>query len=99
MEIAVTNSPLGRYAPVTAAATALGIVGAWIATEVLAAVSPAFGWPALSSPAGLKEAALLALGAVFGSAVAVNGYKAPLAAAHKRLDLVGAPPAGDGEEY
>jgi hypothetical protein len=96
LENYVTNSPLGRYAPVTAAATALGIVGAWIATEVLAALGPAFGWPALNPPAGLKEAALLALGAVFGSAVAVNGYKAPLAAAHKRLDLIDAPPADDG---
>lgn len=86
------NSPLGRYAPFVAAASALGIIAAWILGEFHAALNPG-----VASPAGLKEVALIAVGAVFGSAVAVNGYKAPLAAVHKRLDLAGIPPAADGD--
>ena len=89
----VVNSPLGKYAAPVAALSALGIIGAWIAVEIAAALSGG----TIAAPAGLKEVALIAIGAVFGSAVAVNGYKAPLTAAHKRLDLIGAPPAADGE--
>ncbi len=89
----MTNSPLGQYAPLVAATSAVGIIAAWIVAEFLAALSAG----AIPQPAGLKEVALIAIGAVFGSAVAVNGYKAPLAAAHKRMDQAGLPPAGDGE--
>jgi hypothetical protein len=77
----VTNSPLGAYAPLVASVAAIGIIGAWIIGEFLAVLHPGS-----ISPAGLKEVALIAIGAVFGSAVAVNGYKAPLAATHTRLD-------------
>ena len=34
----------------------------------------------------LQSVALIAIGAVFGSAVSVNGWKQPLVAAHTRLD-------------
>lgn len=83
------NSPLGKYAQIVAAITAVGVIGAYI-VAVLASIPEA--------AAQLKDFALLALGAVFGSAVAVNGYKAPLAAANKRLDKLGAPPAGGSDE-
>lgn len=86
-------SPLGRYSAIVAAISAVGIIAAWIVSEFLVGIG-AFA----TNPSGLKEVALIAVGAVFGSAVAVNGYKAPLAAAHKRLDLIGAPPANDGQE-
>jgi len=83
------NSPLGKYAPVVAAVVAVMIIGAWIAAEL------AYGVHILVvPPSGLKEAALIAIGAVFGSAVVANGHKAPMraaAVANARLDAMGAP--------
>lgn len=83
------NSPLGKYAPIVAAIVAVGVIGAWIAAELL------YGVHVLTvQPAGLKEVALIAVGAVFGSAVVANGHKEPLrqaAAANARLDAIGAP--------
>lgn len=90
------NSPLGKYAPLVAAIVATAVVGSWIAAELL------HGLGVLAvAPAGLKEAALLALGAVFGSAVVANGHKAPMRAAelaHARLDAVGAPHIAGADE-
>lgn len=75
------SSPLGRYAAPAAAIASLGIIGAYL-------FSLLFGSLLTISPAaidGLKTLALLAAGALFGSAVAVNGYKAPIAALDKRV--------------
>lgn len=89
----MNNSPLGQYAAPVAAIVSLGIIGAWVVAEFLHGLSML-----TTQPAGLKELALVAAGAIFGSAVAVNGYRAPVAAAHKRLDRIGAPPASSGSE-
>jgi len=77
------NSPLGKYAQLVAAVLAVAIIGAWISAELLysARVIPV-------QPSGLKEVALIAVGAVFGSAAAINGVKAPLESAHSRIDLL-----------
>jgi len=77
------NSPLGKYAPVVAAVSAVGIIAAWIIAEFMLAMGISS-----NSPAGLKEVALIAVGAVFGSAVAVNGWKQPTEAAHQRIDIL-----------
>jgi hypothetical protein len=42
----------------------------------------------------LQDVALIAIGAVFGSAVGVNGWKQSVSALHTRLDQLGVPPAG-----
>lgn len=77
------SSPLGKYAAAVAAISAVGIIAAWIFAEFLLALGIS-----QASPAGLKEVALIAVGAVFGSAVAVNGWKQPTEAAHKRIDVL-----------
>ena len=88
MPSATVNSPLGKYGQLVAAVIATVIIFAWIAAEML------YGVELLSrQPAGLKEAALIALGAVFGAAATVNGVKSDIAGAHSRLDRLGAPSA------
>lgn len=82
------NSPLGKYGQLVAAIIATTIILAWIVAEML------HGMDFMSrQPAGLKEAALIALGAVFGAAATVNGVKSDIAGAHSRLDRMGAPSA------
>lgn len=107
------GSPLGKYAAPAAAIASLAIIGAYIVSlmfSTVLGVTP-------ETQHDLQALAFLAAGALFGSAVAVNGYKAPLAAAtsqvatltdavsqlqaatvalHKRADVAGLPPAGDG---
>lgn len=87
----MTNSPLGQYAPLVATLSSLGIIGAYLVVLVFGAalnVSP-------ENVQSLQSVALLAVGAVFGSAVSVNGWKQPLQAVHKRLDEAGIPAAAD----
>lgn len=78
------NSTLGKYAPITAAVTGVGVVAAY-------AIGILFGLP---GAANLQPLALIAIGAIFGSAVVANGHKEPLrqaAVANARLDAIGAP--------
>ena len=75
------SSPLGKYSQLTAALIAVIIIAAYIAVEVLYAIGIV-----TTSPDGLRTAALLALGAVFGSAATINGVKQPIDAAHQRID-------------
>lgn len=78
------NSSLGKYAPLTAAVTGVGIVGAYIVGILLS----------LPGADALQPMALLAVGAIFGSAVVANGVKEPLrqaAVANARLDAIDAP--------
>lgn len=81
------SSPLGKYAAPAAAIGSLSIIAAYLFALVFGQI---FGitHDAVSS---LEKIAYLAAGALFGSAVAVNGYKAPLTAMHKRLDEAGIP--------
>lgn len=76
------NSPLGKYSQLVAAIVAVGIIGAYV-------VAVFFANP-LNIEAGqienLKVLALIAVGAVFGSAATINGVKAPLDSAHARID-------------
>jgi hypothetical protein len=72
------GTPLGRYAPVVAAVASIAILGGFV-------VAVLGGLPA-ESLNRLEPLALLVVGAVFGSAVTVNGWKIPTAAAHARLD-------------
>lgn len=80
------NSTLGKYAPFTAAVTGIGVVAAYVVGVLLD----------LPGAANLQPLALLAVGAIFGSAVVANGHKEPLrqaAVANARLDAIGAPHA------
>lgn len=78
-------SPLGKYSQIVAAIIAVGVIGAAV----------------LSRPLGFADdfvdnAALIALGAIFGSFATVNGIRSDITAAHKRLDTINAPPADNG---
>lgn len=78
------NSTLGKYAPITAAVTGVGVVGAYV-------LGVLFNLPGAQS---LEAVAFVAIGAIFGSAVVANGHKEPLrqaAVANARLDALGAP--------
>jgi len=77
----VLNSPLGKYAAPAAAVASLAIIGVYLLALVFA---PALGIDP-ATEGDLKALAFLAAGALFGSAVAVNGYKAPLVAAQSQV--------------
>lgn len=89
------NSPLGRYAAPVASVTAVLVVGVWLLVMAAKSLAPLFGLDAatIAPPAELNVMAVAVVGAVFGSAVATNGVKAPIEAAHKRLDQIHAPAA------
>lgn len=77
------TSPLGQYAAAVAAITAVGVVGAWIVASFLQGLGLFVNADSIGA---LENMALLALGAVFGSAVVANGYKQPLAALGSKVD-------------
>ena len=76
------NSPLGKYSQIVAAAVAILIIGAYIFAVLFKEV---LGLDQASIE-DLKILALIAVGAVFGSAATINGVKAPLDSAHQRID-------------
>lgn len=80
----VSNSPLGQYAPLAATVASLGVIGAYVLALLLQGLGALSSDPAAID--GLQNLALIAAGAVFGSAVAVNGWKQPVAALHSRVD-------------
>lgn len=97
----MSGSPLGQYAAPAAAVASLGIIAAALTALM-------FGTSLNVPPEAQNQLNLLAAmaaGALFGSSVAVNGYKAPLEAAHRRTDELAvkveanraAILAGDGE--
>jgi len=78
------NSTLGKYAPITAAITGIGVIAAYLVGTLAG----------LAAASDLEPMALIAIGAIFGSAVVANGHKEPLrqaAIANARLDELGAP--------
>lgn len=81
------GSPLGKYAAPAAAIGSLSIIAAYLFALTFGQYFGIAG-DAVSS---LEKIAYLAAGALFGSAVAVNGYKAPINELHKRLDDAGIP--------
>ena len=84
----VNHGPLGKYSQMVAAGLATFIIVAAVTVRILAQ----FTGVHIESPF-LDNLALIAMGAVFGAAAStsVNGNK--IEAAHRRLDLVSAPPA------
>jgi hypothetical protein len=84
------GSPLGKYSAPAAAIAGIGLIAAYVLALMFSHVL-LLDEAAL---APLHDLAILAAGAIFGSAVAVNGYKAPVAALHARLDAMGVPSAG-----
>lgn len=85
----MVTSPLGQYGPLIAAVTAVGVIGAFILSVFVQGV---LGMPD-TSVQSLRELALLALGAVFGSAATISASHAEISTANKRLDAIGAPSA------
>jgi hypothetical protein len=90
------NTPLGTYGPLAAAIIAAAVVLGFIAA-VLFRTTLGLADVDVNS---LKELALIALGAVFGSTVgavvSTNGLKREVAALHHRADVGGLPPANGG---
>lgn len=77
------NSPLGKYSQIVAAFTAVGIIGGYVVGLVA-------NLPGVNN---LEPIAYIAVGAVFGSAAGVNGWKSEVGALHARLDRAGVPAA------
>ena len=77
----MNNSPLGQYAPLVAAVTALGIIGAYVLGLLAGAV--------LNIPdtnvRDLQPLALVAVGVVFGTATSVSTWKQPVEDIHARV--------------
>lgn len=83
----MNGSPLGKYAAPAAAIASLAIIGVYLASLIFQHTLQITD----GTEGDLKAIAFLAAGALFGSAVAVNGYKAPLAAATNQVsELTGA---------
>lgn len=80
----VNRSPLGKYAQVVAAAMAVTLIVAFVFALLFRRV---LGIEEADLQ-GLKEFALIAAGAVFASAAAINGVKEPIEAAHNRIDHI-----------
>lgn len=79
--------PYGKYTELLTATVAFVVILAAVANNLLTI-------PVLSHQTGLIDnMAWLAFGAMFGTRAAVNGYAGQVVAAHKRLDLIGAPNA------
>lgn len=78
------NSPLGKYSQIVAAVIAITIIGAYIVAVLFRNVFQLDG----ADIENLKILALIAVGAVFGSAATINGVKAPLDSAHSRIDKI-----------
>jgi hypothetical protein len=76
------GSPLGNYATIVAAVVAVGTIAAAIVAHLINVGDPF-----------LDNIALIAIGAVFGNAAAVNGTKRDLTAVHTRLDAAHIPGA------
>jgi hypothetical protein len=78
------NSPLGKYSQAVAAGIAVAIIGAYIISIMFSRMLAL----EISQVENLKVLALIAVGAVFGSAATINGVKAPLDSAHTRIDTI-----------
>lgn len=82
-------NPFGKYSDLL---TTL-ITGFIIVTAVATHVVPALQG---TDSQFIDAAAWIALGAIFGKVSTANGYAQMAVQAHRRLDAIGAPPAGDG---
>lgn len=78
------NSPLGKYSQVVAAGIAVALIGAYL----IAVLGQSVLGITEENVGRLQIVALIALGAVFGSAATINGVKAPLDSAHSRIDKI-----------
>lgn len=78
-------SPLGRYADLVTSGLTVFLVVAAVLGHLTGGHDLTF----------IDAAALLGLGATYGKASAANGYAKEAHAAHKRLDIINAPPADD----
>ncbi len=78
------NSPLGKYSQAVAAGIAVGVIGTYL-LAIFARNSLGLDHTDVEN---LKILALIAVGAVFGSAATINGVKAPLDSAHTRIDKI-----------
>jgi hypothetical protein len=78
------NSPLGKYAQAVAATIAVAIIGSYLIAVLFGGVLQIL----TLNVDRLQVLALIAIGAVFGSAATVNGVKSPLDSAHSRIDRI-----------
>jgi hypothetical protein len=77
-------TPLGKYAELIASIISLAVIGVTLAAYL---IEPN------NVPTLLNDAFWVCLGVVFGTRVATNGAGRMAAAAHMRLDAIGAPAA------
>ncbi len=87
------SSPLGSFGPLVAAVVSVGVILAYIVATLLQGVLAL----APSDLSGLRELALVALGAVFVLPVGAAAGSSAVAAANRRLDAIGAPTAAEAD--
>jgi len=75
--------PLGKYSQAVAAVVAIGVIAAAIVLRFIGQSDPF-----------IDNIALIAIGAVFGAAASTSVNGNSIQSAHRRLDLIAAPPAG-----
>lgn len=83
-------SPLGKYSQPVAAIVAVMVIGTVLVLRIIGSVTGTN----LSTPL-LDDLALIAVGAVFGSAATTQVNGNAINAAHNRLDQIQAPPSKD----
>lgn len=76
-------NPLGKYAEIVASIVAVAVIATSLALFIL---DPG------GIPPSLNDAFWVSVGIVFGTRAATNGAGRVAAAAHARLDAIGAPP-------
>jgi hypothetical protein len=80
----MTSTPLGKYTELIASIISLAIIGVTLAAYLI--------YPN-NVPGLLSDAFWVCLGVIFGARAATNGAGKMAAAAHMRLDAIGAPAA------
>lgn len=78
------NSPLGKYGQAVAAGISIAIIGSYLIALLFGGILDVTK-DALDA---MDKLAFAAVGAVFAAAATVNGVKAPLEAAHSRIDKI-----------
>jgi hypothetical protein len=87
------TSPLGAYGPLVAAIVGVGVVAVFLLATVFQ-VALGLSDADLSS---LRELALLALGAIYGTTAGAASSRQDIAATNRRLDAIGAPTAAEAD--
>lgn len=83
--MSASPSPLGKYGDIVAAIASAAVITAWLLAHLLPTI--------VTDTSTLDSAATFVLGVILGQRATTNGAAKIAAAAHMRLDAMGAPAA------